>query len=161
MDIEEIYRVIHTAEETQEFLPDEALRYENYVEDFYSEDGYPVSREMLLDETRHMVNVLESHEELYSRLDRAREEVEDINTFRFHRGKSVEPESLLSRIDELQERYDEYFEAAWSAGLKPHRDPTVPDPIHMKYRMWEKEQMESPDEALEKAMEGLEEILPR
>lgn len=163
MDLEEVYRTVSRAEETQDFLHDGALRYENYVEDFYSEDedSYPVSRELLLDETRHFVNLIRTHEEIYSRLEEARDEIEDINDFRVLPGIPLDQEGLAGKINELIDVYEEYFDYAWEVGLKTHEDPSAPDPIHLKYRQWQKKQMEPPEDAVKKAMKGLEQFLPQ
>lgn len=163
MDAEEIYRTVMLAEESQGFLVSEADRYADLLDAFYHSEDFEcevdekhfVSRDRLVDETRHLVNVIWSHEEVYDRLEEARGSLENVNEYRVVGAEVVDLDGLESRVIEAMDRYDQFFDYVWKVGFRPHEDPSAPDPIHMKYRDWEKEMKSVPSHAEKKATKGL------
>lgn len=139
-DLEEIHRLVTTAENTQDYLLHDAERYSRQLDHFYHteegrcklDDGHTVSKRMMLDESWNLIRTIDYHEEMLSELREKRERVPDTADFRVIGRPGERAGNYEERIDKLVANYTEMFDSVMEVCSRAVRDPDLPDPIMMR-----------------------------
>ncbi|MFB6182623.1 MAG: hypothetical protein ABEI78_01020 [Candidatus Nanohaloarchaea archaeon] len=140
MDIEDIHDLVEEAEEIQPYLIAEAEQYAEKLNYFYHtednhcqlEDGYAVEKIELVNEAENLVNTVRSHEKMKEKLQKAAEELEDANDFRYRDGKKLDKDYLNKKINNLLDQYEQDFEEVLEISSRAHLDPDIPDPMSIR-----------------------------
>lgn len=142
MGLKDIYELVEDAEQVQGYLLADSHRYGELIDSYHHTEDREceldgrgaVSKERLLDETEHLVDVLEGHEDIIHGLENARDELDNCSGHQIIDGRKVENDSLYNRIEDLLDRYSEDIAETWRICGRAAKDPSLPDPMVMKSR---------------------------